>query len=59
MTDQLSISGDDDHWSMFSRTPATVGRPPTHSGDDDDEALAAWGFTPAEIDELRAADAIA
>src|SRR5207302_1671319 len=43
----------------FSRTPATVGRPPTHSGDDDDEALAAWGFTPAEIDELRAADAIA
>ena len=43
----------------FSRTPATIGRPPTHSGDDDDEALAAWGFTPAEIDELRAADAIA
>jgi alpha-methylacyl-CoA racemase len=42
----------------FSRTPATVGRPPTHSGDDDDEVLAAWGFTPAEIDELRAADAI-
>ena len=43
----------------FSRTPATVARPPTHSGDDDDEALAAWGFTAAEIDELRAADAIA
>jgi alpha-methylacyl-CoA racemase len=42
----------------FSRTPATVGRPPTHSGDDDDEVLAAWGFTPAEIDELRAVDAI-
>jgi alpha-methylacyl-CoA racemase len=43
----------------FSRTPATVARPPTHSGDDDDEALAAWGFTPAEIAELRAAEAIA
>ncbi|TML86333.1 MAG: CoA transferase [Actinobacteria bacterium] len=42
----------------FSRTPATIGRPPTHSGDDDDEVLAAWGFTPAEIDELRAADTI-
>jgi alpha-methylacyl-CoA racemase len=43
----------------FSRTPATVARPPTHSGDDADEALAAWGFTPAEVDELRAGDAIA
>ena len=43
----------------FSRTPATVTRPPTHAGDDDDEALAAWGFTPAEIHELRAAGAIA
>src|SRR6266700_2247523 len=26
MTEQLSISGDDDHWAMFSRTPAT-GKP--------------------------------
>src|SRR5437870_3325247 len=26
MTDQLSISGDDDDWAMFSRTPAT-GKP--------------------------------
>ena len=43
----------------FSRTPATVAGPPTHSGDDNQEALAAWGFTPAEIRELRAADAIA
>ena len=43
----------------FSRTPATVARPPTHAGDDADEALAAWGFTPAEIAELRAAGAIA
>jgi alpha-methylacyl-CoA racemase len=43
----------------FSRTPATVARPPTHSGEDDDEALAAWGFTPAEIHELRAAGALA
>jgi len=43
----------------FSRTPATVARPPTHAGDDADEALAAWGFTAAEIAELRAAGAIA
>ena len=43
----------------FSRTPATVTRPPTHAGEDDDEALGAWGFTPADIHELRAAGAIA
>jgi alpha-methylacyl-CoA racemase len=43
----------------YSRTPAAVDRPPTHSGDDDDEALAAWGFTLAEVHELRAAGAIA
>jgi alpha-methylacyl-CoA racemase len=43
----------------FSRTPATVARPPTHAGDDADEALAAWGFTTAQIGELRAAGAIA
>jgi alpha-methylacyl-CoA racemase len=43
----------------FSRTPAAVSRPPTHAGEDDEEALSAWGFTPAEIDGLRAAGAIA
>ena len=43
----------------FSRTPPTIARPPTHAGDDADEALAAWGFTAAEIAELRAAAAIA
>ena len=43
----------------FSRTPTTVTRAPTHAGEDDDEALAAWGFTLAEVHELRAAGAIA
>jgi alpha-methylacyl-CoA racemase len=43
----------------FNRTPAAVDRAPTHAGEDDDEALATWGFTPAEIHELRAAGAIA
>jgi alpha-methylacyl-CoA racemase len=43
----------------FSRTPAAVDRPPTHAGEDDDDALTAWEFTRAEIHELRAAGAIA
>jgi alpha-methylacyl-CoA racemase len=43
----------------FSRTPATVTRPPTHAGEDNDEALGAWGFTPTDIHELRASGAIA
>jgi hypothetical protein len=36
-----------------------VSRPPTHAGEDDDAALSNWGFTAAEIHELRAAGAIA
>jgi alpha-methylacyl-CoA racemase len=42
----------------FSRTqPAIAGRPPA-PGEHTDEALAAWGFTAAEIAELRAAGAV-
>ena len=43
----------------FSRTPADVPDGPTHIGDDTDAALSAWGFAPAEIEELRATGAIA
>ena len=42
----------------FSRTPGAIRRPPSSSGADTDEALAAWGFSAEEIAGLRANDAI-
>ena len=42
----------------FSRTSPELGRPPSGPGDDTDEALAAWGFSDAEIAKLRDAGAI-
>ena len=37
----------------FSRTPAEVSGPPTHTGADTDAALAAWGFSATEVADLR------
>jgi alpha-methylacyl-CoA racemase len=42
----------------FSRTPGAIGRPPPHAGQHTDEALADWGFTAAEIAELRQVSAV-
>jgi alpha-methylacyl-CoA racemase len=44
----------------FSRSaPAPTGpTPPTHAGDDTDDVLREYGFTAAEIDDLRAAGAL-
>ena len=39
----------------FSRTPGAVRRPPPERGALGREALADWGFSPAEIERLRAA----
>ena len=39
----------------FSRTPGTVRRPPPERGALGGEALADWGFSPADIERLRAA----
>ncbi len=38
----------------FSRTPGALSRPPPERGTLGREALADWGFTPAEIDRLAA-----
>jgi alpha-methylacyl-CoA racemase len=38
----------------FSRTPSAVPEPPPEPGADTESALAAWGLSPAEIDQLRA-----
>ena len=43
----------------FSRTPGAIQRPPAHPGQHTDEALAEWGFSAAELQELRAKNAIA
>ena len=43
----------------FSRTPAEISRPPSHAGQQTDEALAEWGFSTAKIAELREKKAIA
>jgi len=43
----------------FSRTPARIQRPPAVPGAHTDEVLGEWGFSPAEISQLRAARAIA
>ena len=38
----------------FSRTPGSVRRPPPERGGQGGEALAAWGFSPAQIEDLCA-----
>jgi alpha-methylacyl-CoA racemase len=43
----------------FSRTPGAIQRPPAHPGQHTDEALADWGFSPAELVRLREKKAIA
>ena len=43
----------------FSRTKPEVGCPPPEAGQHTEAALRDWGFSPAEIAELRAAAAIA
>jgi alpha-methylacyl-CoA racemase len=42
----------------FSRTPARVGRPPAHPGEDTRETLERWGFPAAEVDALHASWAV-
>ncbi|MGH7898331.1 MAG: CaiB/BaiF CoA transferase family protein [Candidatus Binatia bacterium] len=42
----------------FSRTPPEIPSPPRPAGADNDRALADWGFSRQEIDELRSAGAI-
>ncbi|MCU4183800.1 CoA transferase [Acidiferrimicrobium sp. IK] len=42
----------------FSRTPASIAGPPAAAGQHTDGALADWGFSAAEISELRAAGAV-
>jgi alpha-methylacyl-CoA racemase len=42
----------------FSRTPGAIQRPPARPGEHTDEGLRDWGFTPAEVAELRAAGAV-
>ncbi|MGH3096471.1 MAG: CaiB/BaiF CoA transferase family protein [Streptosporangiales bacterium] len=42
----------------LDRTPGSVGGPAPYAGQHSNEALGAWGFGPAEIDELRAQGAI-
>jgi alpha-methylacyl-CoA racemase len=43
----------------FSRTRPEIARPPCHAGQHTDEALADWGFPPADLARLREAKAIA
>jgi alpha-methylacyl-CoA racemase len=42
----------------FLGTPGAIRRPPPNPGQHGDEALADWGLTTAEIEELRSAAAI-
>jgi alpha-methylacyl-CoA racemase len=42
----------------FSRTPGAISSPPPHAGQHTDEALADWGFAPAEVAKLRDTGAI-
>ncbi|MGW4444125.1 CaiB/BaiF CoA transferase family protein [Streptomyces sp. NPDC004682] len=42
----------------FSRTPGAIQRPPARPGQDTHEALLDWGFTVADLAELRATGAI-
>lgn len=43
----------------FSRTPGAIQRPPSCPGEDTDQVLSDWGFTDSEVNDLRAAGAIA
>jgi len=43
----------------FSRTPSQVQRPPAADGENTEEGLRDWGFSPDEITKLRKAGAIA
>jgi alpha-methylacyl-CoA racemase len=43
----------------FSRTKPVIERPPAKPGENTDEVLADWGFSPDEIAKLRDAGAIA
>ncbi len=42
----------------FSRTPGRIARPPAHPGQHTGEALADWGLSAAEIEQLREQKAI-
>ncbi|MBI2197425.1 MAG: CoA transferase [Candidatus Rokubacteria bacterium] len=42
----------------FSRTPPAIQRPPARPGEHTDEALADWGFSAADIAQLRQAGAL-
>ncbi|MFI5315483.1 MAG: CaiB/BaiF CoA transferase family protein [Myxococcota bacterium] len=42
----------------FSRTDAAIQRPPARAGEHTDEALSDWGFSAAELAELREKNAI-
>lgn len=42
----------------LDRTPGRVGGPAPYAGQHSDEALGAWGFGPAEVEQLRARGAI-
>ena len=43
----------------FDRTPTSLPTPPAHAGQHTDEVLSSWGFSAAEISELRDGEAIA
>ncbi|GAC1316983.1 MAG: CaiB/BaiF CoA-transferase family protein [Acidimicrobiales bacterium] len=42
----------------FSRTPASIQRPPSHPGQHTDEVLAEWGFGAEELESLRTSGAV-
>lgn len=42
----------------FSRTPASIQRPPSHPGQHTDEVLTEWGFGAEELDSLRTSGAV-
>ncbi|GAC1590584.1 MAG: CaiB/BaiF CoA-transferase family protein [Acidimicrobiales bacterium] len=42
----------------FSRTPASIQRPPSHAGQHTDEVLSDWGFSAEELDTLRTSGAV-
>ncbi|GAC1536732.1 MAG: CaiB/BaiF CoA-transferase family protein [Acidimicrobiales bacterium] len=42
----------------FSRTPASIQRPPSHPGQHTDEVLTEWGFGAEELEALRTSGAV-
>jgi alpha-methylacyl-CoA racemase len=42
----------------FSRTPSAIQRPPARPGEHTEDALRAWGFSAAELEQLRGCGAI-